>query len=256
MSFLQSVLEDLFRQSVLFQLGVFVVNGLIFYGISMMTMLAFNRRADVAGWTPVGPYFASISVIFALFLAFHASDIWTNKHQAERAYIEAGSAIKRIDNLSAPDALNLPEVRGALRHYVRYVFQDEWRKNRNDSVSARAEEGFHRLQRSMVQANRDLPGAIAAQLNALMNDVARTRSDRLWIGANHTEASSWFAVWMLGLLTHLAIASIHFDKPKAGAIALLLLALTTTLAFWSLGIVDDPYRYSDELNPSNWLPGS
>jgi hypothetical protein len=62
------------------------------------------------------------------------------------------------------------------------------------------------------------------------------------------------AVFLLGLLTHLAIASIHFDKPRAGAIALGLLSCTATVAYWSLGIVDNPYRLMDNLDPSRWLP--
>ena len=48
----------------------------------------------------------------------------------------------------------------------------------------------------------------------------------------------------------------HFDKPKAGAVAPVILGVTTTLGCWSLGIVDDPYRLADQLNPYAWLRGS
>ena len=256
MALLQTSLESLFRQSDLVQFGVFCAIGLVFYVISGALMLAVSRRADATKWTPVGPFFGAISVVFALFLAFHASDIWANKNHAERAYIESGSAIKRLDELASPAQFNLPEVRSALRHYVRYVFRDEWRKNRNHSASDRADAAFHDLQKYVTWASRDLPTPIAVQLNALSNDIARTRSDRLWIGANHTEGTSWLAVLLLGLLTHFAVAAVHFDKPKAGAIALLILGVTTTLAYWSLGIVDDPYRLAEQLNPYAWLPGS
>jgi len=256
MAVLQSTLETLFRQSDLVQLGVFCAIGILFYMISLSVMVAVSRRPDATKWTPVGPYFGAISVVFALFLAFHASDIWANKNQAERAFIEAGSAIQRIDELASPDQFNLPEVRSALRHHVRYVFRDEWRKYRNHSASDRADAAFHELQKQVARASRDLPPPIASQLNALFNDIARTRSDRLYIGANHTETTSWLAVLLLGLLTHFAVAAVHFDKPRAGAVALLILGVTTTLGFWSLGIVDDPYRLADQLNPYAWLPGS
>ena len=49
------------------------------------------------------------------------------------------------------------------------------------------------------------------------------------------------------------VSSVHLDKPRAGGIALGLLAVTTTVAYWSLGIVDDPYRYLDTLDPMTWL---
>lgn len=255
-AFLQFHLEALFRQSPLVQLIVFTVNGLIFFAIGMAFLRVFNRRPTPSAWTPVGPYFSAVSVIFALFLAFHASDIWSNKNQAERAYADAGSAIHQLYDLSSPEELNLPEVRNALRTYVHFVFRDEWRKSRNRSPSDRATNAFHDLQLQVLQANRTVPAPIAAQLNKLFNDIARSRAEQLWIGGNPIETTSWLAVWLLGLLTHLSVAAVHFDKPKAGAVALALVALATVVAFWSLGIVDDPYRFSDELNPGNWLPGS
>jgi hypothetical protein len=254
MGYLQVGLEYLFRQSAPVQLGAFVVHGLVIYGLSLAFIRFFSRRANPSQWTPVGPYFASISVLFALFLAFHGAGIWANKAHAERAFVEAGTAIKRLDEMLSPGQLDLPRPRAALQRYVRYVFKDEWRKSRNRTASPRAEGAFRDLQARTIAVIGDLPAPVAAQVNSLLNDVARTRSDRLWVGGNHTEAVSWLAVFALGLLTHLAIASIHFDKPKAGAIALALLALTTTTAYWSLGIVDDPYRLMDHLDPSVWLP--
>jgi hypothetical protein len=254
MKSLQSAFEFLFEQSELVQLAVFLVHGLLVYGLSMAFVLFLNRRADVARWTPVGPYFASISVIFALFLAFHGSSIWSNKTQAERAFIDAGSAVKRLDEMLSPEQLDLALPRSSLQRYVRYVFRDEWRKARNGRASERAEFAFRELQKRIGAAAAQLPSFTASQLNGLLNDVARTRAARLWVGGNHTEAISWMAVFLLGLLTHLAVASIHFDKPRAGAIALGLLAATTTVAYWSLGIVDNPYRLMDHLNPAAWLP--
>jgi hypothetical protein len=49
------------------------------------------------------------------------------------------------------------------------------------------------------------------------------------------------------------VASVHLDRPRAGALALALLAMTTTIAYWSLGVVDDPYRHFDKLDPMTWL---
>jgi hypothetical protein len=253
MSFLQNDLNWIFRQSDWFQAGVFAVNGLLVFAISYAFLLVFHRRTTVSTWTPVGPYFASISVIFSLFLAFHANNIWTHKTQAERAFIEAGTAIKRMDDMLSPNELDLPEARVQLQRYVKYVFKDEWSKYRNRAPSERADGALRDLQVQVVKAMPALPTPAASQLNLLMNEVSRTRSDRLWIGNNYTEAISWFAVLALGLITHLAIASIHFDKPRAGFVALTLLALATSTAYWSLGVVIDPYRGSDQLNPISWL---
>ena len=253
MEYLQTALEYIFDQQTLVQLAIFVVYGLLVFALGMALILFFNRRSNVVRWTPVGPYFASISVVFALFLAFHGAHIWQNKAHAERAFIDAGIAIQRLDELLSPAQLDLAEPRQSLEHYVRYVFRDEWRKLRSRQPSAQAEQAFRDLQQHVVSAEARLPSVSAAQVNALLNEISRTRSDRLWAGANHTDTVSWLAVLVLGLLTQLAIASIHFDKPRAGAVALVLLSLTTTMAYWSLGVADDPYRLMDDLGPSAWL---
>ena len=249
----KGLLQQLFMSSAPTQLLVFVVHGLIVYAIAFAFLSYFNRKPEVLQWTPVAPFFAAISMVFALFLAFHAADIWTHKREAERAFIQAGSAIKRFDEMVGPTQLNIPEAQRELGRYVKYVFKDEWRKSRNQKGSDRAEGAFRNLQSIVLQATQTLPAPTANQLNALMNDIARTRSDRLWIGGNHTEVSSWLAVILLGFLTHLAVASVHFDRRRAGAVALALLASTTTIGYWSLGIVADPYRHSGQLNPSAWI---
>ncbi len=249
----KGMLEHLFMLPAPLQLLVFVVHGLVIYGIAFSFLRFFNRKPEVLQWTPVAPFFAAISMVFALFLAFHAADVWTHKREAERAFIQAGGAIQRFDELVSPEQLNLPDAKRELGRYVKYVYKDEWRKNRNQRGSERAEGAFRNLQQAVTRAARDLPSPTATQLNNLMNDIARTRVDRLWVGQNYTEVTSWLAVLLLGLMTHLAVASVHFDRQRAGAVALALLACTTTIAYWSLGVVADPYRHSERLNPSAWL---
>src|SRR5215831_4974503 len=106
-----------------------------------------------------------------------------------------------------------------------------------------------RLRRWSVRAS----SMTGARLYALLHDVARTRSDRLWIGRSHTEVISWLGVLLLGFAAHLSVAAVHFDRPRAGAVALALFAMATTIAYWSLGVVDDPYRDFGSLNPASWL---
>lgn len=236
------------------QLAVFVVHGALVFGASFGLMyLVHTRTRHPDQWMPVAGFFMAISVIFALFLAFHASDIWLHRRDAERAFIQGGSAVKRLDELTGPAQLNAPDARAAVRRYVVAVRDDEWGRSRNHSQSERAEQAFRDLQLAIMRLIPTVPGPTGGQLYALLNDFARYRSDRLWIGRNHTDFSSWLGVLILGFLTHISVASVHFDRLRAGVVALLLTALATTLAYWTLGVVDDPYRNSDLLNPAAWL---
>jgi uncharacterized membrane protein HdeD (DUF308 family) len=254
MEVIQDVLEALFRQSPLVQLAVFALNGLLTFALSFGILMFFHRRTTAGAWTPVAPSYSAVTTLFALFLAFHAAGIWSNKTHAERAFLTSGTAIKRLGEMLGPAQLDLAPARDALRHYVRYVFRDEY-KNRNARRGARTETVLQDLEAKVMAANATVPAAAAAQLNAALNDIVRTRYERLWVGANHTEAVSWLGVIVLGVLAHLAVAAVHFDKPRAGAVALALFGLTTTLAYTSLGVVDDPYRLLD-LDITLWLPDS
>lgn len=251
MELVQKLLEVLFRQSPLVQLAIFTLNGLLVGGLSFGFLMFFHRRSKPASWSPVAPSYSAITTLFALFLAFHASAIWANKTHAERAFLASGTAIKRLGELLGPAQLDLVPARDALRHYVRYAFRDEYLK-RNHDASARAEAVLRDLQTKVHEAGAIVPGAVAAQLNHALNEIVRTRYERLSVGANHTETMSWVAVLALGLLAHLAIAAVHFEKPRAGIVMLGLFGLTTTLAYTSLGVVDDPYRYLD-LDITRWL---
>lgn len=95
------------------------------------------------------------------------------------------------------------------------------------------------------------PGGVAGF--PLVDDIATTRSDRLWIGQNHTEFNSWLAVLLIGFMTYLAVASVHLDWLRAGTLALALLTATMTIAYWSLGVVNDPYRHLNRLDPMSWV---
>jgi len=252
---LEDALDALFRQPPLVQLVVFVLNGLIDFGAGVLFIRVMRSHRKPEEWTPVSTFQSTIVVVFALFLAFHAASIWSNKSHAERSHIESGTAVKRLDDLLGPKQLNLEAPREALHRYVRHVLKDEWRKETNHAASPEAEAAFLDLHIRILGALKDLPPTVSMQLVALLNDAARSRSERLWVGANHTEAVSWIAVMFLGLLAHLAVAAVHIDKPKAGKLGLALFATATTIAFWSLGIVDDPFRFLQNLDPGKWLGG-
>jgi hypothetical protein len=253
MSNMQKLFEALFEQSAPVQLCVFVLNGFVTFALASGFLVFWHRRqAKPALWAPVAPFQTTITTMFALFLAFHASGIWSNKSHAERAHLEAGSAIKRLDEALAPAQLNLVEFREALHRYVRFVSKEEWRKARNRAASEGAMAAFRDLQGMALMSASHQPAPVATQLGFLVNELAHARSDKLWVGANHTETTSWLVVLTLGILAHFAIASVHFERPRAGMVGLALFAVTTSLAYTALGIVDDPYRYLD-LDPLAWI---
>jgi hypothetical protein len=89
----EDTLDALFRQPPPLQLVVFVINGLIDFGAGMLLIRIVRRWGKPEDWTPVSTFQSTVTVVFALFLAFHAAGIWANKSHAEHTHIESGTAI-------------------------------------------------------------------------------------------------------------------------------------------------------------------
>jgi len=244
------MLDALFSQSPLFQLLVFSAFGVVVLLMALLFMRLVTRWCpDLQSVIPVGPSFASVTSIFALLLAFHAAAIWSHRQTAERAFTQLQSAVYRFDDIVNPHGLNAPEVAAALRAYVHSAVKEEWLGMGNKMMSDSTEAAFLNLEITLLKFQLSQPPAVQTQLTNLLNEIARSRSDRLWVGGHHTDGYIWLSVLLIGVLSHFAIAAIHVDRPKAGRVMLILFAVTTTIAYWSLGVMSDPYRDVDNLNP-------
>lgn len=236
------------------QLAIFTIYGLIVLSLAFGFLLLCRRRqVKPQEWMPVAPFATAITTMFSLFIAFHASGMWANMSRAERAHTEASMAITRLDEALSPSQLNLPDLRKLLHGYVGYVSKDEWRTARNRTVSLRANAAFRELNGMALAATEKLPSAQGQHILHLLDQLAMARSNKTWLSANHTETPSWLIVFALGVLAHFAIAAAHFDRPRAGLVALAIFASTSTVAYTALGMIDDPYRYLDSLDPSHRL---
>lgn len=248
------MLNQLFSQPPLVQLLAFTVHGLAVFLLSLWFIkLLRSCRSNFSELVPVGPSFASVTSIFALLLAFHAAAIWSHRQSAERAFTLVQASVDRFDDLIGPAGLNAHDVQKALRAYVQSAVDEEWIGLRNKRMGDKTEIALLNLELALLKFQLAQPEAARVQLNGLLDDIVRSRSERLWIGEHHTEPIVWFSVLLIGCLSHLAIAAIHADKPRAGAIMLALFAVTTTVAYWSLGLLSDPYRDLENLNPESLL---
>ena len=87
----------------------------------------------------------------------------------------------------------------------------------------------------------------------LLDDLVRSREERLWLRAQPEELNIWTVILLLGLLSNLAIALVHLDKPKACRLSLLLFGTATSLAYWLLLSSEDPYQSLSTLDSTSLL---
>jgi len=193
---------------------------------------------------PVAPYFVSVTTIFALFLAFHASTIWTRQHAAAAVFHDAVTAIQRLNALFSEEGLGLENARVHLSRYTAFVVREEWAIG-NTKPSPGARQELEYLRQELVRASGRVPTALGNNLWHVFEDVVKTQRGRLWIGQQGHSELSWALVLMLGFLSHIAIGFVHVDRPSAGRLALTLFACATTAVYWLLTRAIDPFAHLD-----------
>ena len=235
------MMNTLLGQSTSIQVLVLVAHGVLVLlaSISCMRWLG-SRLQGNNDLVPVAPYFVSVTTLFALFLAFHASTIWSRQRAAETDFREAITAISRLESLFGKELLGLEAARLHLARYVEAVVQDEWAAG-NAKASPRANRELEELRKELIRVSEQMPTALGNHLWRVFDDVVRARNGRLWIGAHGRSEESWALVLVLGLLSHIAIGLVHADRPRAGKLALVLFACATTASYWLLTRANDPF---------------
>jgi hypothetical protein len=227
------------------QILLIVVHGLLVLAISWASMRWLGSRAKGRpDRIPVAPYFVSVTTIYALFLAFHASTIWSRQHAAEASFEEAVTAIARLESLFGKEGLGLEQARLHLADYVDAVVRDEC-ANCNSKASERANQALASLRQDLIQTSEQVPTAMGNHLWRVFDDIVEARNGQLWIGSQRRSETSWGLVLALGLLAHIAIGWVHADRPAAGTLAMMLFALTTSAAYWHVTQAADPFAHLD-----------
>ena len=234
--------------------GAVVLHGLTVIVISLGFLRWLRTRYEpVQPIIPVGPFFVAISTVFSLLLAFHGSSIWAKQDRAERTLIQDEMNLHRLRQLSHPDLLNHPELTQAANRYAEAVVDTEWLTRRSQHGAEAVETALQDLRKTILKMDRTTTPAVHGYILHLLDDLVRSREDRLWLRSQPPKYKIWTIILLLGLLSHLAIALVHLDKPKACLISLSLFGLATSLAYWLLLNAEDPYQSFSGLNSAVML---
>ena len=234
-------------QSTSVQLFMLTAHALVvlLLAISCMRWLGsrFQGRKD---FVPVAPFFTAVTMLYALFLAFHASTIWSRQHAAEVDFRDEVTAISRLASLFGKEGLGLENARLHLSRYVDSVVREEWVTG-NTKPSPKANQTLEELRQELIRASERIPTALGNHLWRVFDDIMSARSEHLWIAAHGRSDQSWVLVLVLGLLSHIAIGLVHADRPLAGMLAMALFACATTAAYWLLTRAINPFANLDTM---------
>lgn len=220
---------------------------LAYAGTALLLWLLLFRllpRPRVLAWTGlVGPYFTGCSVLFALLTGFTANDTWERNRNAARAVLAEQDALLDVFNLSVAAATEMSAIRAAELAYLDLVLKDEWPRLGDHHQSEAADQALGALLSLVAEPRIGAESGVAvhAQLVEAVLRLRGARYDRLAISTSRSDDAKWISVLALALLTQVALAMSHLEKPHAHLLATLLYAAAVVAALGPIAAREHPF---------------
>jgi hypothetical protein len=233
-------------------LGVLVV----FYTASGAVIAWLAAASPLSPWIRsftgvVAPFIATVSVLFSLLTGFLASDIADRNRQAWRAVNGEASAIVMLNTLSLAAVSDMAAIRGQLRTYVDSVLTAEWASMAEGRRSPPTGAALRELLRQAADPAiaRDAGQTVnATVLNAVIR-IRDARADRLALASDQTNEMKWLTVLVLGVVTQIAVALVHLDKPRAKVAAMAVFTLGAIIALGLVALQEYPFSGQMRISP-------
>jgi len=208
---------------------------------------AKSFRAVSPGMLPV------LGIIFGLFVAFTAAQVWADNDHASAAVSREASALRAVGLLAA----GLPAEQEArllalIRTYVEQAVKVEWPDMAHQTASLRATPAAlaEALQLAVAMtpqgagqqtAQREIISALGTALDA--------RRQRIIISQSEVNPVKWWCLYLQAVCELLAIAIVHCDNRLASAIGMGLFASGVAVSVLLIVAHDRPFTGQISVSP-------
>lgn len=223
---------------------VAIAFGLTSFVIALAALAYFRGMAGRnAATVPVATFIGTVATAWALALGFAAADVWAIRAKAEQAASEERSAIGRLAGMARPEALDASDLLQGLSQYRTAFLEKEWGASGNQDPAPEVEDALQAIRLAIIAlANSGVPEALVAKMTQDFDELQDARNKRLAIGETSVSEYKWYLVLFLTVLSMIAIAAVHADRPPAGRNALVIFATAAVVSLWILALHADPYR--------------
>jgi hypothetical protein len=227
------------------------------YGVSAVLLHLLSFRLGSAAWVRslggiVAPFFSSVAVLFSLLTGFLGNDVWTRNREALRAVVIEGDTISTLNTLSIASASDMRSIRDALRAYAQSVVADEWPTMADEESSPKTEAAMTEILREISKPDIAQHAGPAVH-SALLTTVLRlrgARDDRLALAADRSNGIKWLSILILCLITQIAIALVHLERPRAQLTALLVFSVASVVSLGLIAVHELPFEGAVRITPA------
>jgi hypothetical protein len=190
----------------------------------------------------VAPFFVSTATIFGLLVGFLSNDIWERNKQASRVVLTESDTLLALYSLGTASGSDDGGLRTAIRGYVRAVVDDEWPRLAVQQRSAKTDEALNALLREVAQPAASKEAVIQRTMLDMVLRIRAAHEDRVVLSNDRTMVTKWLAVLLLALITQIALAAVHLEKPRPQLAALLIFTLAAVSVLGLLAIHEAPFE--------------
>jgi len=198
--------------------------------LGVVQALAVGERAR--SFKAVSPgMLPPLGIIFGLFVAFTAAQVWNDNDRANSAVAHEASALRAIVVLAAsfpgePEA----RLRALIHQYIDEVVTQEWPMMARQTATLRVAP--HTITEALqlnLALNATTPGQQIAQreITTALQQALDSRRQRIIISHSQVNAVKWLCLVLQAMCALIAIAMVHVDNRLSAII---------TIAFFATGV--------------------
>lgn len=221
-------------------LATYAMAGLIFWALASPRL-----KTSYQALGSLSPQLvATIGLLFGLYMAFFANDIWSIRDRAQTMILQEADGLRGI--LSVAEALPTETggpLAAAVRAYAEAAVQ-EWPLLARGEISVAARDLLRRL--NQIALGEPLVSRLSFGLQTMLaSHLAKAQSaryQRLALSRQRGDPLKWFAVACLGTLTLLAVGLVHLEHWQPRLAALLLYASAISVGFTAAYLERSPFQ--------------
>lgn len=194
-----------------------------------------------------------LGIIFGLFVAFVASQVWSNNDRAREAVNREASALSSVVYLAASfPGESEARLRALTQHHIQQTVTVEWpmMAKRSGSFSVTPVSLAEELQLVMSLSPQS-PGQVTAQreILAALENAIDARRQRIIASRSSVNWVKWTAVLLQAGITLIAIAMVHCDNRRTAAIAMAIFSTGIAASILLIASHDRPFHGELSVKP-------
>ena len=198
-----------------------------------------------------------LGILFALFIAFTASQVWNDTDRANTAVIREASALRAVVILAASfPGETEAHMRRLIRRHIEEAAYQEWPMMAQHTATltivpqplAEAEQ----LTLALVPSNQGQKIAQRA-INTALEDALDARRQRISVSLSEVNLTKWSCLLVQAICMLFAIAMVHSDNQRTVAITMGLFASGVAVSVLIILAHDRPFTGEISVGPAPLL---